>query len=158
VIAGQNAFDARAAVRRVWACAGRSILWQASSLGCELKPQFALMVAVALLRRVKAVTLGSAMFRRLPSVLSAATFGFAQCGLARPTLPAPLMGGAVDLGMVEAGRLWGRVFGPARQCWVQRDWTPMGARAATSVSTASGSLLWGCSGAYRTLAVFCLRR
>jgi alpha-1,2-mannosyltransferase len=133
VIAGQNAFLTLALLLAGMGLLGRSDFVAGLILGLlSYKPQFAIMVAVALLaaRHWRALA-GAIVSTSFAIVLSAATFGFAPWrDWLGHTLPGALMGGAGDLAWSNAGRLWGLSVWACATALGAPDWLANAAQGA----------------------------
>jgi alpha-1,2-mannosyltransferase len=109
-IAGQNALLTVALLLGGVGLLGRRDLVAGAILGLlSYKPQFAMMVPLALLAARNWRALAGAALSALSAVaLSAATFGFAPWwDWLGHTVPGGLMGGAADPAWSQTGRLWG---------------------------------------------------
>ncbi|WP_429033903.1 glycosyltransferase family 87 protein [Bradyrhizobium sp. I1.14.4] len=133
VIAGQNAFLTLALLLGGMGLLGRSDFAAGLILGLlSYKPQFAIMVAVALLaaRRWRALA-GAIVSASFAIVLSAAIFGFAPWrDWLGHTLPGALMGGASDLAWSNAGRVWGLSVWACATALGAPDWLANAAQSA----------------------------
>ncbi len=109
-VAGQNALLTLALLLGGVGLLGRRDFAAGAVLGLlSYKPQFAMMVPVALLaaRNWRALA-GAALSASSAVALSAATFGFAPWwDWLGHTVPGGLMGGAADPAWSQTGRLWG---------------------------------------------------
>ncbi|WP_439393079.1 glycosyltransferase family 87 protein [Bradyrhizobium sp. PMVTL-01] len=136
VIAGQNAFLTLALLLGGMGLLGRRDFVAGLILGLlSYKPQFAIMVAVALLaaRHWRALT-GAIVSASVAILLSAATFGLDPWReWLGHTLPGALMGGAGDLAWSNAGRVWGLSVWACVTALAAPDWLANAAQGAAIV-------------------------